>query len=212
MSLNSHFSQNANSNFFPCSSHSSFLEITHWNRNFALRCIVTTLQMPLRCLGGIDVDDQALIGDDTREGWISCFSNVKTHSKEWNGYPFLKVNITNEMSPYQPRSMQSQLLDDWICFLFPTHSIRKISGLWYVSRDRVRAGREASYGAIQQSWTNSEDTLHYASQKPVLSIALFRVAYRRGAPIRDSLVLTSTRALFLRIRLDPRKVNPPGKR
>jgi hypothetical protein len=36
----------------------------------------------------------------------------------------------------------SQLLDDWIFFLLPTHSIRKISGLCQVSRDRVRAVRE----------------------------------------------------------------------
>jgi hypothetical protein len=34
-----------------------------------------------------------------------------------------------DMPVYQPCSMQSQLLDDWISFFLPTHSIRKISGL-----------------------------------------------------------------------------------
>jgi hypothetical protein len=45
------------------------------------------------------------------------------------------------------------------------------------------------------------------------SICIFvRVVSRRGAPIGDSLDITSTRALFIRIRLDPQKVNSPAKR
>jgi hypothetical protein len=72
--------------------------------------------------------------------------------------------------------MQSQLVDEWIDFLLPTDSISRISRLCHVSRDRVRAVREALFSENSvkidlESNADDESQLH-REKHPCFSVGI----------------------------------------
>jgi transposase len=44
--------------------------------------------------------------------------------------------------------MQPKVLDDWVTSLLPTYNIRKIAAICHLSRDRIRAIRDAERSAL----------------------------------------------------------------
>jgi hypothetical protein len=54
---------------------------------------------------------------------------------------YIKLSIMEHVYYYS--SMKPQLLDDWVASLLPTYIIRKIAATCHLSRDRIRAIRDA---------------------------------------------------------------------
>jgi hypothetical protein len=71
------------------------------------------------------------------------FRGFEFHSTEMSVRSRQRIKLLIMEHIYDCSSMQPQLLDDWVASLLLVYNIRKIAAICHLSRDRIRAVRDA---------------------------------------------------------------------